>query len=353
MDTFSHSPTTHTTFYQNALDGLQEQPDASVELTVTSPPYPMIEMWDDIFASCDDQIKTAIENKNWEKAHTQMHTFLNQIWDEVIRVTKDNCIIAINIGNATRRTNESFQLFPNTAKIIEHFTNNGCEMLPIIHWNKASNKSSSFMGSGMLPTNAYITNDHEYILVFRKGTGTRDFPPKHTPRYQSAYFWEERNNWFSDRWSFQGTLQDIENADRNRSGAFPPTLPYRIINMYSIYGDTILDPFLGTGTTQFVASALGRNSIGYELDIELKEVLKQQLKTLTDWSTKQMENRIDAHKEYINTADYEFPYESEYGPVKTKNEQKIQLPHVTRSNITTDTQTTLEWDVELSPFAID
>lgn len=313
----------------------------------------MIEMWDEIFASCDTQIKTAIENGNWNEAHDQMHTFLNKIWNEVIRVTKENCIIAINIGNATRRTNESFQLFPNTAKIIEYFTNNGCEMLPMIHWNKASNKSSSFMGSGMLPTNAYITNDHEYILVFRKGTGTRDFPPKDTLRYQSAFFWEERNNWFSDRWSFQGTLQEIETADRDRSGAFPPTLPYRIINMYSIYGDTVLDPFLGTGTTQFVASALGRNSIGYELDTELKPVLKQQLQTLPNWSTNQMKQRVNDHIKYINTADYEFPYESDYGSVKTKNEQNIHLPHVIDKDITTDEQDILEWTVEITPYTSD
>jgi len=350
MNQFSHSPTEHKTIYKNALDGLQKQESETIELTVTSPPYPMIEMWDDIFARCDEKIETAINNENWDTAHEQMHQYLNKIWREVIRVTKDNSIIAINIGNATRRTNNSFKLFSNTAKIIEFFTNNGCEMLPFIHWNKASNKSSSFMGSGMIPTNAYVTNDHEYILLFRKGTGTRDFPPKHTPRYESAYFWEERNEWFSDRWTFQGTLQQIDNADRDRSGAFPPTLPYRIINMYSIYDDTVLDPFLGTGTTQFVATALGRNSLGFELDTKLQKPLENQLEIVSNWSKEQMNQRITEHKQYVQKSEYDFPYESKYGPVKTKREKDITLPIAQNNKIKEKNDDVLQWKTQISKF---
>lgn len=343
--------TTHTTHFQSAIDGLKNQPPDSVNLVVTSPPYPMVEMWDDLFKSCDPAIKNAIEHDNWNTAHTEMHNYLTHIWDQLIKVTKQHGIIAINIGNATRRTNDSFQLFPNTSPIINHFTKNGCELLPYIHWNKASNKSSSFMGSGMLPTNAYVTNDHEYILLFRVGTGTRSFPPKDDNRYESAYFWEERNTWFSDRWTVNGTPQQLTTTEtRNRSGAYPPEIPYRLINMYSIKGDTILDPFLGTGTTQLVAAALGRNSIGYEIDPELKQTIQETIKHATEWGHKQIENRIKEHTEYISTADYDFPYEGEYGPVKTKRETNIRFDIPQSITQTTDRKDKITLTVLLEQY---
>lgn len=343
--------TTHTTHFKSAIDGLKTQPPNSVNLVVTSPPYPMVEMWDDLFKSCDPAIKNAIENDNWDTAHTEMHTYLNQIWDQLIKVTKEHGIIAINIGNATRRTNDSFQLFPNASPIINYFTNNGCELLPYIHWNKASNKSSSFMGSGMLPTNAYVTNDHEYILLFRVGTGTRSFPPKDDDRYESAYFWEERNTWFSDRWTVNGTTQQLTDTNtRDRSGAYPPEIPYRIINMYSIKGDTILDPFLGTGTTQLVAAALGRNSIGYEIDAGLKQTIQQTITHAKDWGQNKIKNRITEHKQYISTADFSFPYDGEYGPVKTKRETNLQFDVPTTITQTVDTDTKITLTVSLKRY---
>lgn len=350
MDTpeLSISNTTHSTQYTDALDGLRSLDSESVHLTVTSPPYPMIEMWDDIFADCSPQIKTAIEQENWKTAYEEMHNFLNQIWTEVIRVTVENGIIAINIGNATRRVNDSFKLYPNIQPIINHFTSNGCEMLPFIHWNKASNKSSSFMGSGTIPTNAYVTNDHEYILLFRKGEGTRDFEPNHTRRYQSAYFWEERNDWFSDRWTFQGEQQVLNADGRERSGAFPQELPYRLINMYSIYGDTVLDPFLGTGTTQATASLLGRNSIGFELDQTLKQPLLKTLTNLTTLSKNTIKQRIKSHKTFIENTNKSLPYESPYGAVKTSYETSIILPEVESVNVTKRTDEALEWKTELT-----
>ena len=98
----------------------------------------------------------------------------------------------------------------------------------------------------MLPAGAYITLEHEYILVFRNG-GKREFntDDKKNIRSQSAFFWEERNRWFSDSWDLKGVKQstDSENV-RQRSAAFTFELPYRLINMYSVKGDTILILFL-------------------------------------------------------------------------------------------------------------
>ena len=84
---------------------------------------------------------------------------------------------------------------------------------------------------------------------------------------RSAFFWEERNRWFSDVWDFKGTVQGLDHGDlRSRSGAYPLELAFRLINMYSLYEDTVLDPFLGTGTTTLASIACGRNSIGIEID---------------------------------------------------------------------------------------
>jgi hypothetical protein len=84
---------------------------------------------------------------------------------------------------------------------------------------------------------------------------------------QSAIFWEERNKWFSDIWDFKGARQDLSDGDsRERSGAFPFELPYRLITVYSVRGDTVLDPFVGTGSTILAAMASGRDRIGVDID---------------------------------------------------------------------------------------
>ena len=132
------------------------------------------------------------------------------------------------------------------------------------------------MGSGMLPAGAYVTLEHEFILILRKGN-KRNFVTEADKkrRKQSAFFWEERNLWFSDVWEdLKGTKQNnIAKEIRERSGAFPFELPYRIINMFSVKEDAILDPFLGTGTTMAAAMATGRNSIGVEIDKNFRETL--------------------------------------------------------------------------------
>ncbi|MBA7547159.1 hypothetical protein ES705_39561 [subsurface metagenome] len=86
-------------------------------------------------------------------------------------------------------------------------------------------------------------------------------------RQQSSFFREERNSWFSDIWEFKDTKQQLLNGKtRKRSGAFTFELAYRLIKMFSIKGDTVLDPFLGTGTTTIAALTAAGNSVGFELD---------------------------------------------------------------------------------------
>jgi DNA modification methylase len=186
----------------------------------------------------------------------------------------------------------------------------------------------------MLPPNAYVTLEHEYVLVFRKG-GTREFDPGAEERYQAAYFWEERNEWFSDVWTdVRGDHQTLDHDElRERSGAFPFEIPYRLINMYSTYGDTVLDPFWGTGTTSLAAMVAGRNSVGYELRGEFAEVFDDRLGDVCEFSRSVARERLARHREFVADvrADGEsLDYESEYYefPVRTRQERRLRLYEV-------------------------
>ena len=226
----------------------------SVDLVVTSPPYPMVEMWDESFAAQSSAVAAALDDGDGEAAFEAMHALLDDVWARVADALRKGGIAAVNVGDATRRVDGQFRLYPNHARVVEGLTEAGLTQLPGVIWRKPTNSTAKFMGSGTLPTNAYATLEHEHVLLFRKG-GTRSFPPNDEDRYASAYFWEERNEWFSDCWTVRGTEQTLSDADgaRERSGAFPLEIPLRLVRMYSVRGDTVLDPFVGTGTASLAA----------------------------------------------------------------------------------------------------
>ena len=290
---------THEVIVDDArdLDGIA---DDSVELVVTSPPYPMIDMWDSLLAELNPEIADALVDGDGNRAFDLMHTELDAVWAEIERVLVPGGIVIVNIGDATRKIGGSFRQFPNHSRIVDWFTTSGFHALPDVLWRKPSNRATKFMGSGMVPPNAYATLEHEYLLTFRKGERRR-FEPGLDRRYQSAYFWEERNVWFSDIWTdIQGAGQNLGHDDlRERSAAFPFEVPYRLINMYSVYGDTILDPFWGTGTTSVAAMVAGRNSIGFELREDFVSVFDDRVEQVGDLSRSIIEGRIDAHSEFV------------------------------------------------------
>jgi DNA modification methylase len=311
---------------------LSKVDDDSVEMVVTSPPYPMIEMWDDLFSELNPKIDENLENGEGQSAFALMHEELEKVWAEVNRVMVDGGIVCINIGDATRKVDGSFRVFQNHSRIINAFEDLGFEPLPEILWRKPVNSGAKFMGSGMLPPNAYVTLEHEYILVFRNGKDSRSFEPGSERRYNSAYFWEERNQWFSDVWmDIKGELQSIDGDElRERSAAYPFEIPYRLINMYSVYGDTVLDPFWGTGTTSFAAMVAGRNSIGYELDEEFIRLFEQRVEGVPTYSTEVVKKRLDDHKEFVeqrlaDEKDFKYKADNYDFPVTTKQEKQIQF----------------------------
>ncbi|MEF8773903.1 MAG: site-specific DNA-methyltransferase [Halobacteriales archaeon] len=318
--------TTHRVLVDDARS--LDLPDDSVELVVTSPPYPMIEMWDGVFADLDPAVGEALEAGDSDAAFEAMHELLDGVWAEVARVLAPGGIAAVNVGDAARKLDDAFRLYPNRVAVTDAVTDHGLSPLPGITWRKPANSAADFMGSGMLPPNAYVTLEHEAILLFRNG-GLRSFPPGDRRRYESAYFWEERNEWFSDLWTdVRGVDQALpESGRRDRSAAFPLALPYRLIAMFSTYGDTVLDPFLGTGTTSLAALVAGRESVGYELDADLAAALDERIGDAPALSRKLVADRLDAHRAFAAENPDRVSYEAthyDFGVV-TKQERDLRL----------------------------
>lgn len=291
----------------NILIGDARRMDAidneSVELIVTSPPYPMIEMWDNTFSQLNSSIGDELKCYNGIQAFNLMHKELDKVWRECYRILKPGCMACINIGDAVRSINGSFRMYSNHARVIESMCDTGFIQLPDILWRKQTNAPNKFMGSGMLPSCAYVTYEHEYILIFRKGEN-RKFIHKTDKdnRRKSAFYWEERNVWFSDVWTdLKGTSQQLcDKSSRERSAAYPFELAYRIICMHTIYGDTILDPFLGTGTSTAAAISSCRNSIGVDISKDLKNTIQDSILRSIEIGRKKVFNRLLQHKEFIN-----------------------------------------------------
>jgi DNA modification methylase len=271
---------------------MSELEAGSVQLMVTSPPYPMIAMWDELFCKADPQIAELFrklnakgEDQTVREIYNAMHNYLSKVWAETYRVLVEGGIACINIGDSTRTINGKFQLYPNHSRITEVCEKIGFTTLPYILWKKPTNKpmykgKGAFLGSGFLPPNAYVTIDCEFILLFRKGK-LRKFPPKDALRYESVFTKKERDEWFSQIWSLKGTRQTVTNLER-RTAAYPEEIAHRLIRMFSVKGEIVLDPFLGSGTTTKIAIQNQRNSIGYETDLNLLPVITKKMENHTE-----------------------------------------------------------------------
>lgn len=340
--------------YFNPAQSMQQLYENSVDLVVTSPPYPMIEMWDEIMSLQNPLIKEALDKNNTVLAFEYMHKELDNVWNECYRVLKNGGFLCINIGDATRTINGEFRLYNNHSRIINHCLSLGFSNLPNIIWRKQTNAPNKFMGSGMMPNGAYVTLEHEYILIFRKG-GKREYKTEEakTNRRESSFFWEERNVWFSDIWDLKGVKQKIDNSlSRERSASYPLEVPYRLINMYSQYGDVVLDPFMGLGTTMQAAMLLGRNSVGYEIDANLAPTIDNGIQSTNVFSfNKLIANRLEKHFQFISDRKQSHGALKHFNSflnceVMTKQEVDMHFKYLT--SIKKDEQKTLSFEVEYS-----
>jgi hypothetical protein len=186
--------------------------------------------------------------------------------------------MVINIGDQYLRTSEfgRYRVLSIASKIITDCVDLGFDFLGDIIWQKISTTNTtggcSLMGSIYYPRNGLLTYDYEHILIFKKYQGKNKRKVEPIIKEMSKIPLSEWKKWFTGHWKFPGVVQ------KEHIAMFPEELPYRIIRMFSFIGDTVLDPFLGSGTTLKVAKSLFRNGIGYELNKDYKKIIDTKVK---------------------------------------------------------------------------
>ena len=242
------------------MDKLQ---DKSVHLIITSPPY-----WQLKDYGSDNQI-------GFNDTYEQYINNLNLVWKECYRVLHDGCRLCINIGDQFARSvyYGRYKVIPIHSEIIRFCETIGFDFMGQIIWQKTTTMNTTgggaVMGSFPHPRNGIVKLDFEYILIFKKqGNAPK---PTAEQKAQSAMTNEEWNTYFNGHWYFNGAKQDKHLA------MFPEELPKRLIKMFSFPQETVLDPFMGSGTTAAVAKALGRNSVGYEINPDFIPLMKERI----------------------------------------------------------------------------
>ncbi|MGB9877646.1 MAG: DNA methyltransferase [bacterium] len=242
---------------------MDEVPDESVHLIITSPPYWQLKDYgDERQIGFNDTYEDYINN-------------LNLVWKECFRVLHKGCRLCINIGDQFARSvyYGRYKVIPIRTEIIKFCETIGFDYMGAIIWQKVTTCNTTggaaIMGSYPYPRNGIIKLDYEFILVFKKPGK----PPKVSKEQKdlSKLTLEEWNEYFSGHWNFPGEKQDKHLA------MFPEELPKRLIKMFSFVGETVLDPFLGSGTTSLAARKLQRNSIGYEINEDFLPIIKEKL----------------------------------------------------------------------------
>ncbi|MCK4427759.1 MAG: thermonuclease family protein [candidate division Zixibacteria bacterium] len=242
---------------------MKELGDESVHLIVTSPPYWQLK---------DYGHKGQIGYNNTYEDYINN---LNLVWSECYRVLHKGCRLCINIGDQFARSvyYGRYKIIPIRTEIIKFCETIGFDYMGAIIWQKVTTCNTtggaSVMGSFPYPRSGILKIDYEFILIFKK-LGN---PPKVSKKIkeESKLSQREWNEYFSGHWSFTGEKQNRHLA------MFPEELPRRLIKMFSFVGDTVLDPFLGSGTTTLAAKNLKRNSIGYEISAEFLPIIKKKV----------------------------------------------------------------------------
>lgn len=270
--------TQHVIFEGDARD-LSHIEDGSVHLVVTSPPYAHLKRYEDH----PDQM-----------GHIEDYeTFLDEldsVWEECLRVLVPGGRVACVVGDVciSRRRGGRHYVLPLSADIQVRGRHIGFDVLTPIRWLKVANikleasSSARFLGKPNLP-NGVIKNDIEHILFMRKAGGYR----KPTPEMEAAsrISTDDYADWFAPIWTISGA------STRNHPAPFPQPLADRLIRMFSFAGDTVLDPFAGTGTTNAAAIEAGRNSIGIEIEPTYVDLIEKRLEQAPEGAEVRIERR--------------------------------------------------------------
>lgn len=242
---------------------MDEIHDESIHLVVTSPPYWQLKDYGN-----GNQI-------GFYDTYEEYINNLNLVWNECYRVLHKGCRLCINIGDQFARSvyYGRYKVIPIRTEIIKFCETIGFDYMGAIIWQKVTTCNTTggatIMGSFPYPRSGILKLDYEFILILKKCGN----PPKVSQevKKQSKLTQEEWNQYFAGHWNFPGEKQDKHLA------MFPEELPTRLIKMFSFVGDTVLDPFLGSGTTSLAARNLDRNSIGYEINGDFLPAIKSKL----------------------------------------------------------------------------
>ncbi|MBL7214595.1 MAG: thermonuclease family protein [Phycisphaerae bacterium] len=237
--------------------------DESVHLAITSPPY-----W---------QLKDYGHSKQigFDDSYEEYINNLNLVWNECHRVLHKGCRLCVNIGDQFARSvyYGRYKVIPIRTEIIKFCETIGFDYMGAVIWQKVTTCNTTggatIMGSFPNPRNGILKIDYEFILIFKK-YGTAPKVSK-SIKENSKMTTEEWNQFFTGHWNFSGEKQDKHIA------MFPEELPKRLIKMFSFVGDTVLDPFLGSGTTSLAAKNLDRNSVGYEINQDFQPTISEKL----------------------------------------------------------------------------
>ncbi|HPD31659.1 MAG TPA: site-specific DNA-methyltransferase [Phycisphaerae bacterium] len=261
-------PTAHVLNLGDAreLDWIADQ---SVHLVVTSPPYYNLKKYNDHPAQLGNM-----------EEYQAFHDELDKVWRHCYRVLTPGGRLVCNVGDVcvARRANRGRHLvLPLHADIAVRARRIGFDYLTPILWHKIANaqfeaagNGAGFLGKPYEP-NAIIKNDVEYILMLRKPGQYRS--PTEQQRATSRLTKEEQARWFRPIWS------DVTGAStREHPAPYPVELAYRLIRMFSFTGDTVLDPFAGTGTTTIAALMCNRNSVANEIDLQYFAIAEKRIR---------------------------------------------------------------------------
>jgi len=256
---------------------MAELPDNSVHLAITSPPY-----WQLKDYGTDNQI-------GFHDSYENYINNLNLVWKECYRTLHNGCRLCVNIGDQFARAvyYGRYKVIPIREEIIKFCENVGFDYMGAIIWQKVTTSNTTGggvqMGSYPYPRNGILKLDYEFILVFKKLGDA----PKHSKEQKelSKMTAEEWNTFFAGHWNFAGARQNGHIA------MFPEELPRRLIKMFSFVGETVLDPFAGSGTTALASKNLDRNSVGYEINPEFLPFIK---------------DKLEVNQKDINETTYEF-----------------------------------------------
>jgi modification methylase len=231
----------------HSSEKMAELPDSSVHLMVTSPPYNVGKVYDEDL-TLDEYL-----------------AFLKRVWAETYRVLVTGGRACINVANLGRKPYIPLHTF-----IARDMIELGFLMRGEIIWDKAASASASTAwGSWQSATNPTLRDVHEYILVFSKGSYHRGRPKDRKDTITKDEFLE----FTKSVWTFAA-----ESARKiGHPAPFPVELPYRLIQLYTFEGEVVLDPFMGSGQTALAALKAGRHFVGYELNLEYRNLADKRI----------------------------------------------------------------------------